>query len=109
MLTKRGPMIGMTAGACLAVVLFANEATTTTSFSLADKPTCAALEERASTIGAERSVQLHLRDGAEFSLSMQSLITKGALLFCANWTEQEGGGRPLSKGTGRPLADPGHR
>ena len=26
---------------------------------------------------------------------------------CANWTEQEGGGRPLSKGTGKPLSNPG--
>ena len=30
----------------------------------------------------------------------------GGCFFAANWTEQEGGGRPLTKGTGRPLADP---
>jgi cytochrome c peroxidase len=32
-------------------------------------------------------------------------VAHGELLFEANWTEQEGGGRPLTKGTGRPLAD----
>src|SRR5260370_35574859 len=28
------------------------------------------------------------------------------MLVGANWTEQEGGGRPLTKGTGRALSDP---
>ncbi|MET0650001.1 MAG: di-heme oxidoredictase family protein [Pyrinomonadaceae bacterium] len=34
------------------------------------------------------------------------MLAHGQLLFSANWTEQEGGGRPLTKGTGRPLSDP---
>ena len=33
-------------------------------------------------------------------------MAHGKLLFDADWTDQEGGGRPLTKGTGRPLADP---
>ena len=48
----------------------------------------------------------HLQDGEEFSLPLSALLIHGKLLFDANWTEQEGGGRPLTKGTGRPLADP---
>jgi cytochrome c peroxidase len=31
---------------------------------------------------------------------------QGELLFNANWTDQQGGGRPSTKGTGRPLAEP---
>jgi len=51
-------------------------------------------------------VPRHLKDGEEFTLSLEALIKQGKLLFNANWTEQEGGGRPLTKGTGRPLSDP---
>ncbi len=57
-------------------------------------------------IGQEVSVPFHLKDGEEFTLSLEALIKQGKLLFNANWTEQEGGGRPLTKGTGRPLSDP---
>jgi len=62
--------------------------------------------ERESSIGREVSVPRHLKDGEEFTLSLEALIKQGKLLFNANWTEQEGGGRPLTKGTGRPLSDP---
>ena len=62
--------------------------------------------ERESSIGREVSVPRHLKDGEEFTLSLETLIKQGKLLFNANWTEQEGGGRPLTKGTGRPLSDP---
>src|SRR5205814_1338445 len=58
------------------------------------------------SIGLEVSVPSHLQDGGESSVSLEALIAHGKLLFNANWTEQEGGGRPLTKGTGRPLADP---
>ena len=34
------------------------------------------------------------------------LIEHGKRLFAANWTDQEGGGRPLMKGTGKELTDP---
>jgi hypothetical protein len=59
-----------------------------------------------SSIGREVSVPTHLQDGQEFSIPLSALLTHGLLLFNATWTEQEGGGRPLTKGTGRPLADP---
>jgi cytochrome c peroxidase len=52
------------------------------------------------------SVPFHLQDGQEFTLPLEKLLAHGKLLFNANWTEQEGGGRPLTKGTGRPLSDP---
>jgi cytochrome c peroxidase len=59
-----------------------------------------------SSIGREVSVPTHLRDGEEFTIPLEKLLAHGKLLFSANWTEQEGGGRPLTKGTGRPLSDP---
>jgi hypothetical protein len=57
-------------------------------------------------IGRQVSVAHHLADGEEFRLSRPQLLAHGELLFKANWTEEEGGGRPLTKGTGRPLSDP---
>ena len=57
-------------------------------------------------IGREAGVRRHLGDGEEFRISFLELLSRGELLFKANWTEQEGGGRPLTKGTGRPLSDP---
>jgi len=59
-----------------------------------------------SAIGREVSVPSHLLDGQEFTVPLEKLLAHGKLLFNANWTEQEGGGRPLTKGTGRPLSDP---
>ena len=59
------------------------------------------------SIGRERSVPRHLQDDEEFQISIPRLLQHGKLLFDANWTEQEGGGRPLSKGTGKELTDPG--
>jgi hypothetical protein len=58
-----------------------------------------------SSIGREVSVPQHLQDGEEFALPLRSLLTHGERLFRAMWTNQEGGGRPLSKGTGAPLAN----
>jgi cytochrome c peroxidase len=57
-------------------------------------------------IGREVAVPCHLQDGQEFQLSLQDLIAHGTKLFTAMWTIQEGGGRPLTKGTGAPLSDP---
>lgn len=56
-------------------------------------------------IGQEVSVANHLADDQEFNLPIPELLKHGKLLFNANWTMQEGGGRPLSKGTGKQLAD----
>jgi hypothetical protein len=61
---------------------------------------------RQSSIGREVSVPVHLQDGQEFSLPLDKLLAHDLLLFNANWTEQEGGGHPLTKGTGRPVSDP---
>src|SRR4051812_33023764 len=57
------------------------------------------------SIGREWSVPRHLQDDEEFHLSTAELLRYGKLLFDANWTEQEGGGRPLSKGTGKQITD----
>ncbi len=65
----------------------------------------AALAPVLAQIGQEVAVARHLRDGDEFSIPLKRLVAHGALLFSANWTDQEGGGRPLTKGTGAPLAD----
>lgn len=56
-------------------------------------------------IGREVSIAKHLNDGEEFEISVRELIAYGEKLFKANWTVQEGGGRPLTKGTGQPLSD----
>lgn len=58
-------------------------------------------------IGQEVSITTHLLDGAETSIGTNALIRHGRDLFEANWTVQEGGGRPRTKGTGSPLSDPG--
>ena len=65
-----------------------------------------AQQPRPMSLGLEVSISHHLRDGEEYSLSVPALLAHGKLLFEANWTNQEGGGRPFTKGTGRPLADP---
>jgi len=57
-------------------------------------------------IGREVAVPRHLQDGEEFTTPLHALLAHGRLLFNANWTIQEGAGRPLSKGTGAPLVDP---
>jgi len=58
-----------------------------------------------SDIGREVAVPRHLEDDEEFLLPIRKLIEHGQELFTANWTAQEGAGRPLAKGTGAPLSD----
>ena len=58
---------------------------------------------QAPEIGREVAVPRHLQDGEEFGLSIQALNEHGRQLFAAVWTIQEGGGRPLTKGTGNSL------
>jgi hypothetical protein len=60
---------------------------------------------RPSRIGREVAVLRHLADDEEFSLPIKDVVEYGKKLFMANWTEQEGAGRPLTKGTGTALAD----
>lgn len=72
-------------------------------------PAAEAAEDRlagAPPIGQERSVPQHLADGQEYLLAPKALLRHGRRVFAANWTAQEGAGRPLTKGTGAPLADP---
>jgi hypothetical protein len=57
-------------------------------------------------VGSEKAIPRHLRDGEEFEIGVEALLRHGEALFAAPWTIQEGGGRPLSKGTGAPLSDP---
>jgi cytochrome c peroxidase len=66
----------------------------------------AAQSRAESSIGREVAVPRHLEDDEEFKISLPELIEHGRLLFAANWTDQEGGGRPLMKGTGKELSDP---
>lgn len=63
------------------------------------------LAQPSNIIGREVAIERHLNDGEEFRLSIPDLLDYGSRLFSANWTVQEGGGRPLSKGTGDPIAD----
>ena len=60
----------------------------------------------AAEIGREVAIVRHLQDGEEFQVSLRPLLAHGKALFAATWTPQEGGGRPLTKGTGAPLSDP---
>lgn len=57
-------------------------------------------------IGREVAVARHLEDDEEYKTPILGLIEHGKRLFMANWTDQEGGGRPLMKGTGKELTDP---
>ena len=61
---------------------------------------------RTAEIGREVSIARHLSDGEEFNVSLRQLLQHGKSLFTAAWTEQEGGGRPFTKGTGNPISNP---
>ncbi|MCB0139808.1 MAG: hypothetical protein KDE50_07880 [Caldilineaceae bacterium] len=56
-------------------------------------------------LGREVSVSEHFADGEEYTETLAALLAHGEELFAANWTGQEGGGRPFTKGTGAPLTD----
>ena len=57
-------------------------------------------------IGRETAIPRHIANGEEHTMPLRALLRHGEALFAANWTIQEGGGRPLTKGTGAPLSDP---
>src|SRR3954447_6820754 len=61
---------------------------------------------QAPPLGAEVAIARHLADGDEYNVSLRKLLRHGQQLFEAVFTPQEGGGRPLSKGTGDPVSDP---
>lgn len=54
-------------------------------------------------LGHEVAVLRHLQDGEEYSTPLAELIKHGQTLFAANWTSEEGAGRPLTKGNGLGL------
>lgn len=56
-------------------------------------------------LGLEVSVRERLQDGEEHQMGSRALFNKGAELFNAMWTVQEGGGRPTTNGVGGELAD----
>jgi mono/diheme cytochrome c family protein len=60
---------------------------------------------RKTGIGKELGLSAHLPDDQEFNLSLAQLLEHGRRVFAANWTVDEGGGRPLTKGNGRGLSD----
>ena len=60
----------------------------------------------AAVIGEEHALPRHLADGEESTLSPYALIAWGARIFQANWTIQDGAGRPRTKGNGHALSDP---
>ena len=60
-----------------------------------------------SPIGRGVAVVEHLDEGDEFRIPLRDVLEHGRRLFVANWTRQEGGGRPQTKGTGAALSDPG--
>ena len=57
-------------------------------------------------IGTEVADAHHLV--SDLALTLPALFAHGHLIFSANWTEQEGGGRPFTKGTGRQLSSAAH-
>lgn len=61
----------------------------------------------AGELGQELAVPHRLRDGDEYRISKRRLIEYGRELFQAKWTSAEGAGRPLTKGNGLPMSDPG--
>ncbi len=61
---------------------------------------------QATEIGSEVAIPEHLQDGEEHEIELDELLLHGKKLFEAVWTDQEGGGRPLTKGTGGALSDP---
>ena len=61
---------------------------------------------RGRAIGSEKAVgESRRRDSEVSAWPISEILLLGSRAFSANWTEQDGGGRPLTKGTGRPLTD----
>ena len=54
-------------------------------------------------LGSEVAILRHLQDGEEYSLPLADLIAHGEALFAANWTSEEGAGRPLTNGVGNAM------
>jgi CxxC motif-containing protein (DUF1111 family) len=63
-------------------------------------------QETSYRIGDERAVPRHLQDDEEFKIPLKDLLEYGKKLFMANWTVEDGAGRPMTKGDGTALSDP---
>lgn len=62
--------------------------------------------QTADLIGVEKSGRIRIENGEVGQLSVPELLRRGRSIFGGVWTVQEGGGRPMSTGTGTPLANP---
>lgn len=60
-------------------------------------------------IGKEVSGYVPTSDAEAATLPQEELLRRGRIAFEALWTLEEGGGRPLTGGTGNPLANPDRR
>lgn len=67
---------------------------------------CIAATAYAAELGQEIALERHLANGEEFEVGIPELLAHGRAAFVAKWTLQEGGGRPLTTGTGGRLVDP---
>jgi len=67
---------------------------------------CVVVTASAAELGQEVAMDHHLENGEEFEIGIPELLRHGRVAFVAKWTNQEGGGRPLTTGTGNRLADP---
>jgi len=56
-------------------------------------------------IGREVAVITHYGDDHGTLSSTRAVVNHGRLIFNADWTNQDGGGRPLTKGSGNSLVD----
>ena len=65
-----------------------------------------AVPQASAQVGQELSSYERLEDGEEFIVPLGELIRRGEAAFRAEWTPQQGGGRPFRKGTGASLSDP---
>jgi hypothetical protein len=73
---------------------------------LAETIVSSAGQETSHRIGDERAVPRHLQDDEEFKIPLKDLLEYGKKLFMANWTVEDGAGRPMTKGDGTALSDP---
>jgi hypothetical protein len=73
---------------------------------LAALPIAAQRRSYEPALGEERAVTRHLEDGDLFRIPLREIIDHGRQLFSANWTDEDGAGRPFGTGAGKPLSDP---
>jgi len=76
---------------------------------LAGVPSGVANAQTSELIGRETSGYEPIQDAEIDSLPLEELLRRGEQTFSAVWTIEEGGGRPLTTGTGNPLRNPDRR